>query len=102
MRILRHKFNAKSTEVDNIKFHSKKESLTYKRLKLLQQAGEVLFFIRQVPLELPGNVIYRVDFLVFFANGTAEFWEVKGYMTPLGKLKIDQANEIYNINIKVI
>ena len=39
----KHKFNAKPTEVDGIRFASKKEANYYADLKLRQAAGLVLF-----------------------------------------------------------
>jgi hypothetical protein len=99
---VRHKYGAKSTEVDNIKFHSKKEARYYQALKLRQIAGEVLFFLRQVPFDLPGNVKYRLDFLEFHSDGTVHAIEVKGLDLPMGKLKIKQVQDLYPIEIEVV
>lgn len=100
---MKHKFKAKITEHDGIKFASKREASYYHTLKLLQQAGEVLFFLRQVPIHLPGNVKYVCDFLVFWANGEVTFEEVKGFKTPLYILKKKMVENLYpSINIKEI
>jgi len=48
---MKHKFFAKRTECDGIKFSSKKEAKRYNELKTLQKSGEVLFFLRQTPLK---------------------------------------------------
>ena len=69
MAILRHKFKAKPCEADGIKFASKKEHKRYQQLKILQNSGEILFFLRQVPFHLEAGVKYVCDFLVFWTNG---------------------------------
>ena len=48
----RHKFHAKPTVYDGIRFASKKEAARYEALKLLKKAGEVLFFLRQTRFHL--------------------------------------------------
>lgn len=78
----RHKFNAVQTVRDGYKFHSKKEAHYYDMLCLLQRQGDVLFFLRQVPFHLPGNVVYRIDFQVFTKDGEVKFVDVKGVRTP--------------------
>jgi len=97
-----HKFNAVRTEVDGIKFPSKKESKYYEELKLRQKAGEVVFFLRQTPFHLPGNVKYVVDFTVFLADGTIEFIDVKGVITDIFKLKCKQVEDLYPIKITLV
>jgi len=74
----RHKYGAKPTTTDGIRFDSKKEARYYGELKLRVRAGEVVFFLRQVPFHLPGGVTYRVDFQEFWADGTVHFIDVKG------------------------
>ena len=76
--MIRHKFNAKPTTVNDIKFSSKKEAKYYSELLLRQKDGEVLFFLRQVPFHRPGNVRYVCDFQVFLASGEVQFIDVKG------------------------
>lgn len=101
MKIIRHKYHAVSTKRDGKNFDSKMESRYYEVLKLRQQAGEVIFFLRQVPLEIPGGK-YVADFLVFLSDGTAEFVDVKGMDTPMSKLKRKAVEEIYPLTIKVV
>ena len=102
MRYVKHKFKAKSCESDGIKFGSKKERAYYERLKLLQKSGEILFFLRQVPFDLPGKVRYFCDFLEFHADGNCVFTEVKGYMTDLGLMKLKVVQDLYNIDINIV
>lgn len=100
MRRAFHKFRAKPTESDGIKFDSKKEARYYEGLKLRQRAGEVVFFLRQVPLHLPGGVRYVVDFVEFRADGTVVFLDVKGFKTPEYKAKKRMVESIYPITIE--
>jgi len=95
----RHKFHAKPTVSDGIRFDSKAEARYYDTLKLLQKAGHVLFFLRQVPFHLPGGVKYLADFLVFYADGHAEVVDVKGFRTPQYKSKKKQVQALYPIEI---
>lgn len=97
--ILRHKFHAKRTEVDNIKFSSKKEANRYNILKSLQNVGEVLFFLRQVPFHLPGGIKYICDFLIFWANGEVTIEDVKGFKTESYKAKKRMVEAIYPVEI---
>ena len=77
--MIKHKFKARRTNVDGIKFSSKKEANRYNILKLLQKSGDILFFLRQVPFHLPGGVKYVCDFLIFWANGDVTIEDVKGF-----------------------
>lgn len=101
MRV-KHKFHAQKCESDGIKFPSKAERAYYQRLKLLQASGEVLFFLRQVPLHLPGNVKYIVDFVVFTSDGEVKFVDVKGVSTPVFEIKKKQVEALYPIKIEVV
>lgn len=95
----KHKFNAKITEVDGIKFHSKKEATYYQALKIHQRTGILLFFLRQTPFHLPGNTKYILDFMEFWANGDINFIDVKGKDTAMSKLKRKQVEALYPIKI---
>lgn len=98
----RHKFHAKPTETDGIKFASKKEAAYYQQLKIRQKAGDVVFFLRQAPFHLPGGVKYVVDFIVFLADGTVEFLDVKGHKTESYKAKKRMVEAMYPITIKEV
>lgn len=93
--MIRHKFNAVRTESDGYKFASKKEAKRYQELKLLQQCGDVVFFLIQVPFRLPGGVKYIVDFEIFWANGEVTFEDVKGFETDTFKMKRKMVEELY-------
>jgi hypothetical protein len=96
----RHKFHAIPTELDGIRFASKKEAQYYADLKLRQAAGIVLFFLRQVPFHLPGNIRYVCDFAEFLADGQVRFVDVKGYKTDMYKLKHKQVKAVYGVTIE--
>lgn len=96
-----HKYNAKPTVVDGILFDSKKEAKRYCDLKLEQREGSVLFFLRQVPIHLPGKTKLVIDFLVFYADGTVKFEDTKGFQTEVFKLKKRQVEEIYPFKLVI-
>lgn len=98
----KHKFKAKPCESDGIKFGSKAERAYYHRLQAMQKAGEVAFFLRQVPFDLPGNTKYFVDFQVFHSDGTITFIDVKGMSTPMFIMKKKQVEDLYPIEIEVV
>ena len=87
------KYRNKKTVVDHIRFDSQKEARYYTQLKMLRENGDVLMFLRQVPFDLPGGVKYRVDFQVFYSDGTVKHIDVKGMRTKeyLIKKKIVEA-----------
>ena len=83
------KYNAVKTEIDGIKFASKKEAEYYKNLLLLKQAGEVIDIKLQPEFELQEGYIkdgakirpikYIADFLVVYKDGHIEIIDTKGY-----------------------
>lgn len=101
MRLV-HKFRAKPTNCDGIRFASKKEAKRYSDLVRLKSSGYVLFFLRQVPLHLPGNVKYVCDFLVFWTDGKITFEDVKGLKTPMYIAKKKMVESVYPIEIQEI
>lgn len=97
-----HKFRAKSVIDDSHHFPSKLEHRYYQQLLLRQKAGEVLFFLRQVPFHLPGGVKMIIDYQEFLSDGSVRFVEVKGRETPLYIAKKKMVEEIYPVIIEVI
>lgn len=96
----RHKFNAQPTLEDGIRFDSKKEAQYYQELKIASQNGPVLFFLRQIPFDLPGGIKYRCDFQVFWRDGTVSFIDVKGHRTKQYINKKKQVEALYPITIE--
>lgn len=101
--MIKHKYGAKPTEKDGIKFASKAESKYYEKLKILQKNGDILFFLRQVPFHLSGNTKYLVDFVEFWKSGDVVFTDVKGFFTPMSKLKVAQVEDLYHpVKINIV
>ena len=92
------KYRNTITVVDGIKFHSKKEATRYGELKLLQAAGEITRFHRQVIFDLAG-VTYKCDFMVIYPDGRIEYLDVKGVRTAMFIAKKKQVKEIYGVEI---
>lgn len=98
--MIRHKFKAKISERDGQKLSSKKEARYYDALKLAQAAGEVVFFLRQVPFHLPGGIKYVVDFVEFLSDGTVRFVDVKGVRTRAYVRNKKQVETLYPVTIE--
>lgn len=96
------KYRAQPVVIDGIRFPSKLQASVYGSIKLLQRAGEVHYFLREVPLHLPGGVIYRVDFLVFYADGRVRYLDAKGVETPVFKTKCRVAEATYPVKIETV
>ena len=69
-------------------------------LKDMEKKKEILFFLREVGLDLPGGSRHCVDYQVF-THEHVIFIEAKGRDLAMGKLKRKQSEEIYNIEIHV-
>jgi len=100
-RVVKHKFGAVKCERNGIKFPSKLERACYDRLMILEMAGEFKFFLRQIPFDLPGQSIHKIDYCVFYEDYVC-FIEAKGRDLPLGKLKRKQVEDIYGITVNVV
>lgn len=98
----RHKYRAKSVELDGIRFDSKMEGRYYTELKMRVEAGEVLFFLRQVPIHLAGGTVLRIDFQEFHADGTVHFVDVKGVETEAFKIKRREVEAHYPFKIETV
>jgi len=95
MRRLRHKFRAQPQHRGERHYASKLEAEYADRLRLRKEAGEVIGWLEQVPLHLPGKTKYVVDFLVFETSGAVRFIETKGHETETWRLKNRQVKELY-------
>ena len=91
------------TEVDGIKFRSKKEARRYTELKLLKNHGHIVCFTMQVSFvvaEAHGKKIkYLADFVVIHNDGISVVEDCKGVRTELYKLKKMLMAEKYGIEI---
>ncbi len=99
---VRHKFHAVPTLYDGRRYPSKKQAEYARMLGLRVRAGEVLFYLEEVPFRLPGNVTYRLDFLEFWANGEVHCVDTKGVRTPVYQIKKKQVEELYPIQIEEV
>jgi len=96
------KYKAIKCESEGIKFPSQLERNCYLVLQQLKKDEKIDFFLRQIPFDLPGNFIHRVDFAVFSDSNGATFIEAKGKDIAIGKMKRLQVEEIYKIKIEVV
>ena len=88
--------------VDGILFDSQKEAQYQKKLKLLKLAGDVSHWHRQVIFDLPGNTKYRVDFQVFWSDGTVRYIDVKGHRTKEFIRAKKQVEALYPVEIEEV
>lgn len=102
MKRFGHKFKAKSVTDDGHRFPSTLEWKYFKHLQLLQKAGEVVFFLKQVPFHLPGGIKYVVDYQVFYNDGRVSFVDVKGMETETFKIKHKIVEDIYPVKIDIV
>jgi len=93
------KYHAIMEECDGIKFQSKKEARYYRELKARMFAGEVRYFLRQVPFDLFG-VKYRVDFMEVWTDGSIHWIDVKGFRTETYRIKRRMVEANYPIKIE--
>lgn len=69
-------------------YSSKREAQYADTLVLRKQAGEVLDWLEQVTIKLPGGNKYVCDFVVFEATGATRFVEIKGVETEQWTIKV--------------
>lgn len=98
----RNKFGAVRTEVDGIKFHSKKEASRYLELKLLQADGAISELRLQVSYRIVVNNAlicrYIADF-VYVQDGQEIVEDVKGKITDVYRLKKKLMKACHGIDI---
>lgn len=93
------KYRNKPVVIDGKRFASKLEGRCYEALKLRQSAGEVQWFIRQIPFELEGGVVYRADFLAVRHDGAVEVIDATGHLTPCKANKLRQVRARYGVDV---
>lgn len=98
------KYRNAPTVVDGIRFDSKREANYYASLKARVSAGEVAYFLRQVPIHLPSGTRYVVDFQIHFADHSRrpEYVDVKGFQTKEFKIKLRAVQFHYPITITLV
>ncbi|WP_438967028.1 DUF1064 domain-containing protein [Flavobacterium sp.] len=97
------KYRSKPSQWEGIKFHSKLERDYFIFLTHRKKKGEIIFFLRQIPFDLPGKTKYYVDYQVLEKDGTLRFIDIKGVETDTFKIKKRMVEEIYYpIHIEII
>jgi len=102
--------NVKSHVYGGQSYHSKKEASYAAQLDILQKAGEIKEWDRQIEVPLIVNGIkiarYYVDFLVTHKDGRKEYVEVKGWWTDYARLKWRLFEALYskkkNVELTVV
>lgn len=97
-----HKFNNKPVLNEGKRYSSKLEYSFKCHLDLLKKAGNVIFYLTQVPIDLPGKTKYICDFQVFYSDGSVKFIDTKGIETPTFSLKKRQVEELYPFEIQIV
>lgn len=87
----KNKFNAKWTEYNGEKYHSKFEAHYARELDYRLRAGDIKSWRRQIkiPLVVNGSTVcsYVADFEITHNDGSLEIIETKGCWTDIAKLK---------------
>lgn len=100
----KHKYNAKPTEVDGIRFDSKAEASQYMDLKIQERLGAIQSLELQpsFPLIVNGVKIgtYRADFrYIVTKTGETVVRDTKGMKTPVYTMKKKLVKALYGIDI---
>jgi hypothetical protein len=102
----RHKYGAKKTTVDGIKFDSKAEAQQYGTL--IQHRPRTRITNLKVHPEFPLHVkgyeigVYEADFSFIDDSGHTRVQDVKGLILPLAKWKIAHFEIEYGLKVEII
>ena len=101
------KYRNQPITLDGIRFQSKAEARYYSQLKLREKAGEVYGVELQKPFVITINGIlictYRCDFSFYdHKEDRVRVIDVKGFSTPVFKLKAKMVKAQYGVTIEVI
>ena len=96
------KYSAQAVVIDGWRFDSKLEGRRYEQLKLQQAAGEIRYFLRQVPFWIAPRVRYVVDFGVCLLDWTFRWEDVKGVLTDKSRTKIATVEHQFGIQIDIL
>jgi hypothetical protein len=84
----RAKYGNRKTECNGILFDSKHEATIYQDLCLRLRAGELRGVVLQQPFMLPGNTVYRADFVTLNNDGTYSVLDAKSKATARDKVYV--------------
>lgn len=97
------KFGNKPTEIDGIKFDSKREAKRYQELKLLERANEITGLQTQVKFDLTVNGLriatYKADFVYMTRGGLRVVEDAKGYPNDRWPMKKKLMKAIHNVDV---
>ena len=103
------KYKAVKTEINGIKFDSKKEARRYKELKILEKADEIKSlelqprFLLQEKFKYNGKTIRKIEYIADFRyideKGNTVVEDVKGMKTEVYKIKKKIFLKIYGENL---
>lgn len=97
------KYRNRKVTIDGIIFHSQKEAQYYCGLKLKIKSGLIKSFDRQLPFVVVINdkkcFTYYSDFVVIDLDGNQTVIDVKGFRTPVYKLKKKIVEAYFGIEI---
>ena len=96
------KYNNIRTEYKGVSYASKSEASRAQALDRLKEAGQVKYWLRQVPFFLPGNIKYISDFMIVWNDGQITYEDVKGMQTQVFKNKKKQVEALYPVKIEVV
>jgi hypothetical protein len=100
------KYNAIKTEYAGEVYDSKKEAGRAQELDFLLKGNVITGWERQPVFECVVNkkkiCTYRADFKVTYPKGYFEIEDVKGFKTPVYRLKKKLVEALYGIEIKEI
>ena len=102
----KHKYGAIKVKDDGYTFDSKMEYRRYKELLILQRAGEIQnlmvhpFFTIEINDIMVSKVI--LDFAYHDKNHKAVYEDVKGFDTPISRLKRKLVKAVHGIDVEVI
>ena len=104
-----HKYGAKPTEADGIRFDSKAEARRYYELKLMEKAGLIVNLELQPRFDFVVNgqklprTFYKADFRYLDVETNEVVVEdVKGMITPIYSLKKKLMKACHGIEIKEV
>lgn len=98
----RRKYGNKVVHHDGIRFDSIREMNYYKLLVNQRERGEIAYFLRQVPIHLPGGTKLVIDFQVHHNDGRVEYVDAKGRETAAFKIKRREVHHHYPFRIKCV
>ena len=98
-----HKYGARATVVDGIRFPSIAEAKFYERSKERQAIGEIFYFTLWPVFVLPGGIRVRLDQQIVYPNNNGiDYYDVKGVITTQNKKNKRLVEHFWPIKIKVV